>query len=44
MLADSRKDETYINDFILARGVLYVPHWKPGSLSALRVESHLQDR
>jgi sugar lactone lactonase YvrE len=37
-LVDSRKDETYINDFILAGDILYVPHWKPGSLTAYRVE------
>lgn len=42
VLSDSRKEETYVNDFILAGDVLYVPHWKPGSLSALRIDPHLQ--
>lgn len=37
-LIDSRAQETYINDFVLAGDRLYVPHWKPGSLSLYRVK------
>jgi sugar lactone lactonase YvrE len=36
-LVDSRAEASYINDFVLAGDRLYVPHWKPGSLSLHRV-------
>lgn len=37
-LIDSRASETYINDFIRVGDRLYVPHWKPGSLTAYRAD------
>jgi outer membrane protein assembly factor BamB len=38
VLVDSRTEKTYINDFVLAGDILYVPHLEPGSLSAYRVK------
>jgi outer membrane protein assembly factor BamB len=37
-LVDSRAQGSYINDFVLDGERLYVPHWKPGSLSLYRVK------
>ena len=37
VLLDSRKSETYINDFIRVGDLLIVPNWKPGSLTAYRM-------
>jgi hypothetical protein len=36
-LLDTREDKRYLNDFILRDGLLLVPHWEPGALSAYRV-------
>ena len=36
-LIDSRKAETYINDFMRLGDLLIVPHWKPGELVAYRL-------
>jgi hypothetical protein len=37
-LIDSRKAGTYINDLIVVGDTLILPHMKPGSLEALRIE------
>jgi hypothetical protein len=37
VLLDSRRSQTYINDFIRVGDLLIVPNWKPGSLTAYRM-------
>jgi len=37
VVQDTREAERFMNDFILVDGVLIVPNWKPGTLSAYRV-------
>jgi hypothetical protein len=37
VLADSRAEPRYINDFIVVAGLLIAPNWTPGSLSAYRL-------
>lgn len=37
VIADSRSEPRFINDFIVVKGLLIVPNWKPGALSAYRV-------
>ena len=36
VIADSRAEPRFINDFIVVNGMLIVPNWKPGALSAYR--------
>jgi DNA-binding beta-propeller fold protein YncE len=36
-IMDSRKEEVYLNDFLLAGNLLYQPNWEPGTLTAYRV-------
>ncbi|HCK85332.1 MAG TPA: hypothetical protein DHW63_12675 [Hyphomonadaceae bacterium] len=36
-LLDTRAEKLYLNDFLLAGGVLYQPHWEPGAFSAYDV-------
>lgn len=38
VIADIRKEEAYINDFLLADGQLIVPHMKAGRLAAYRID------
>jgi glucose/arabinose dehydrogenase len=36
-IMDSRKNDVYLNDFLLAGNMLYQPNWEPGTLTAYRV-------
>ncbi len=36
-LLDTRTENRYLNDFLLAGSVLYQPHWEPGAFSAYDV-------
>jgi outer membrane protein assembly factor BamB len=38
VLADTRADKRYINDFILVDGLLVVPNWEPSTVSAYRLQ------
>lgn len=39
VLLDTRKSETYINDFIRVGDLVVIPNWKPGTLTAYRMMS-----
>jgi hypothetical protein len=34
---DSRKEDIYLNDFLLIGEMLYQPNWEPGTITAYRV-------
>lgn len=36
-IMDSRKEEVYLNDFLLAGKLLYQPNWEPSTITAYRV-------
>lgn len=39
VVADTREQERYWNDFLLLDDLLLVPHWKPGELTAYRIRT-----
>jgi hypothetical protein len=36
-IVDSRKQDIYLNDFLLVGNVLYQPNWEPSTITAYRV-------
>ncbi len=36
-LLDTRQEETYANDILLAGGLVITPNWKPGAVTAYRL-------